>query len=917
MTLNPGKTNAGRALLWMRTRFEVKQVVLSPAFPVLMVWGVWTTLFGLITQRDPYGRPTYPTTLSLIPDIYEDFRVIPLVIAIYYAGELVWRERDRRMHEIIDASPMPNWGYVVPKTLAMALVLMSALLMTVIGAVIVQFSLGYTNVEPTQYVLWYVLPRTWDMLLMAALAVFVQALSPHKAVGWGIMVLFLGWYEGLNTIERHLLDYASTPYVPLSDMNGAGSFWKGAWTFRMYWGAFAVLLLLVAHLLWRRGTEIRLKPRLARARRALAGAPGWVAAAALLLFLGTGAFAYYNTDVLNEYQSPKGGDEDAAEFERRFRRYENLPQPSIVHVTLDIALEPEERRAVTTGQYHLRNATEQPITDIHVRLAADDLRLTQASIAGARPIFDDAKYNYRIFRLDRAMQPGEERTMTFKTLRWHRGFRSRRPATRLVENGTFLTEDEFMPVFGVNPGRYLQDPVVRRKHGLQGEVRPPKLDDHSPTASAKPDLGEWTTSDITISTSADQTPIAPGRKISDVIRGGRRIARFVSEAPIASTFSIQSARYAVRHRQHGKVDLAVYYHPSHAWNVDRMLDAMAASLDYCQTSFGPYPFDHLRIVEFPGYGYYAQAFAGTVAYSEILDFVSDFRDPRTLDHVTMATAHEVAHQWWGHQVMPAAVEGRSLIPETLAQYTAMMVMKKLYPGRDIARILFEERDRYLRARASAIEEPPLLRVTGQNFVRHRKGAVVMYLLQERLGEDAVNRVLRKLVERYRFRGAPYPRSTDLVEALRAAAKTDEEQKLITDLFERITLYDLKLAGPTAVRRSDGRWEVTVPVEAKKHYGDGKGGATETPLNERIEIGLFTAHPRNSDFETSQTITIERHAIRSGRQEVKLLTDRKPAFAAIDPSNMYMNWTSGDTILPIAESSRSAPRSQPPARRSGE
>ena len=59
--------------------------------------------------------------------------------------------------------------------------------------------------------------------------------------------------------------------MPLSDMNGAGSFWQGAWTFRIYWGAFAVLLLLAAHLLWRRGTEVRLRPRLASTRRRLAG----------------------------------------------------------------------------------------------------------------------------------------------------------------------------------------------------------------------------------------------------------------------------------------------------------------------------------------------------------------------------------------------------------------------------------------------------------------------------------------------------------------------------------------------------------------------------------------------------------------------------------------------------------------------
>ena len=338
---------ATRAVLWMRTKFEARQVVLSPAFAVLMVWGLFVTVFVLLTQRDPDGRPSYPTTLSLIPDVEGAFAVIPMIIAIYYAGELVWRERDRRTHEIIDASPIPNWAHVVPKTLAMGLVLLSTLLATVVAAVAFQLSLGYTELDLGKYLLWYVLPRTWDMLLLAALAVFVQAVSPHKAVGWAIMVVFLMWRQLNTAIDHNLLNYGGAPGMPLSDMNGAGSFWIGAWTFRVYWGAFAVLLLVAAHLLWRRGTEIRLRPRLARARRRLAGAPGWVAGAALLTFTATGAYAYHNTNVLNEYRSPLASDADAAEFERRFWRYHALPQPTIVDVTVDVALHPRERRAVT------------------------------------------------------------------------------------------------------------------------------------------------------------------------------------------------------------------------------------------------------------------------------------------------------------------------------------------------------------------------------------------------------------------------------------------------------------------------------------------------------------------------------------------------------------------------------------------
>lgn len=887
-----------RALLWMRTRFEVRQVVLSPAFVVLMAWGMYITLLVLTTQRDPDGRPTYPTTLSMIPEIAEGMGMVPLIVAVFYAGELVWRERDRRMHELVDASPMPSWVYVVSKTLAMGLVLMAILLAGVVASVGLQLSLGYTELELGKYLLWHVLPGTWDMLLLAALAVFVQALGPHKAVGWGVMVLFLVWQQLNTAIDHNLLLYGGTPYVPLSDMNGAGSFWAGAWTFRVYWGAFAVLLLVAAYLLWRRGTEVRLRPRLALARRRLAGAPGWVAGAALLTFTTTGAYGYYNTDVLNDYRTQGASEAHAAAYEKKYGKYADLPQPRIVDVTLDVALYPEERRAVTRGSYRLRNLTAQPIPDIHVRVLGDDLELTRATLPGARLISDDARYGYRIYRLDRPLQPGEERVMAFETRLRLRGFRNQPTFTRLVENGTFLTEAHLLPAIGLVRAGMLQDPDTRRRHGLPTAPGIAKLEDLAATANTTYGRG-WAKSDITVSTSADQVPLAPGNKVSDGVRGGRRVARFVSGVPVHPRFSVQSARYAERHRRHAGVDLAVYYHPGHPWNVDRMLHGLAAALDYYQTNFGPYPFNHARIVEFPGYLDFAQAFPGTIPYSEDVGFASDFNEPESIDYVTYLTAHELAHQYWAHQVVGADMEGRELLSETLAQYSAQMVMKRLRGEDYMRRYLQFELDRYLEGRGySAGEEPTLTRVAGQDHVTYRKGAMAMYLLQQRLGEDRVNRALRTLLERYRFAGAPFPRSLDLVAALRAEARTTEEQSLITDLFERVTLYHLQVTEPTAVRRADGRWDVIVPVEAKKFYADGKGAETETPLAERIEIGLFTAEPGRDAFDPSHVVLLERRPIRSGRQVLRFVTDRKPTHAGIDPYNFYIDRNSADNVLPV-------------------
>ncbi|HEX7154103.1 MAG TPA: ABC transporter permease [Thermoanaerobaculia bacterium] len=893
-----------RALLWLRMKFEFRQVVLSPAFPVLMLYGMYLTVFVLLTQRYPDYAPEYPTTLTLIPEIADAFRLALMIVAVYYAGEVVWRERDRRVHELIDAAPLPNWAYVVPKTMALALVLVSMLVCNVAASIVLQLSLNFTNIELGKYVLWYVLPQSFDMLLVAAVAILVQSLSPHKFIGWGVMVLLLIWRE-LNSMARwvnhHLLNFSETSSVPLSDLNGAAGFWKGAWTFRLYWGAFAILLLLAAHLLWRRGTEIRLKPRLALARRRLAGAPGLVAVAALLMFAATGAYAYYNTNILNEYRTSDEQEALAVDYEKRFAKYAGLPQPSLEELTLDIALDPEERRAITKGRYLLRNLTDQPVADLHLRLVEEGVELTSVTIEGARPILDGTPHKYWIYRLARPMQPGDALQLSFETQRWHRGFRNGGQATTIVDNGTFLTEDDLMPVLGMNFGAMIQDPEVRREHGLPELPGPPKLEDLSATTRVSFGNSWVRKADITLSTAADQTPLAPGKKMSDVTRDGRRTARFVSTAPIRPRFSVQSARYAEKHRRHAGVDFAVYYHPEHAWNVDRMLDAMVASLDYYQANFGPYQLDHFRVVEFPGYKSYAQAFAGTIPFSEAVGFIGDFTGKDTFDFITGMTAHEFAHQWWPYQMMGAEMEGYTFFVETLAQYSAQRVIKQFRGEDQVRRYMQHELDRYLQGRAWNPKEPPLARVLGQSHVAYRKGSMVMHLLTKRIGEDGVNRALRNMLARYRFKGAPYPRTLDMIAAFRAEAKTAEDQALITDLFERITLYDLKVTEPAAVRRADGKWDVTVPVEAKKWYVDpagGEGAEHETPLAERIEIGLFTEAPGRLAFDKSHVLMMERRPIRSGKQVLKFVSDKKPLFAGVDPYNYYIDRDAGDNVMGV-------------------
>lgn len=896
--------DAAMARLFARIRFEMAQIFKSPAFFVLMLIGLFNSGSALVFATQLYGTPARPLTFAAIQTLFGAFGIIPFIIAIYYAGELVWRDRDRKMHEIIDATSLPNWAYLVPKTLALVAVLFASYAIAIAAAILIQLARGVTDLQLGEYVMWLLLPSTADAVILAVLAILVQALSPNKYVGWGVMVIYVVSTITFANIgfDHPLYNYGATGNVRYSDMNGDNVGGATAWWLRLYWGSFALVLAVLAHLLWRRGTQVALMPRLKRLPARLASVPGLIAAVGVIGAAASGSYLYYNMNVLNEYRTQDMRETQLADYEKKYLRYEALKQPSVTDMKLDVALFPREKRMEASGSYAIVNDTGAPLRDLHVRFFDPQVKILAVDVPGARLAMDDAKNKYRIYRFDTPLAPGATTTMSFKSQRWQQGLRAQGDDTRMIANGTFLDNSEFTPLLGMNRAGLLQDRAKRRKQGLPAELRMAKLEDTAAQARNYIGDADWVNSDITVTTDADQTPIAPGKKLTDVTRNGRRTAHFVSTAPILAFFSVQSAHYAEKSADlGGGVRGTVFYDAKHAYNVDRMLAAMKLSLDYYRKNFGPYQFDYARIIEFPGYASFAQAFAGTIPYSEQIGFLADTRDPNAIDYVSYVTAHELGHQYWAHQIISADMQGGTVLVETMAQYSAMMVMKHRYGEDKMRRFLKYELDNYLRARGGEIiEELPLERVENQGYIHYRKGSLVMYLLQDRLGEDRVNAMLRELLARYRFKSQPYPRSLDLVDGMKGLARNDAERQLVSDLFERITVYDLKTKTASVKKLPDGRYETLLTIEAKKAYADGKGKERPSPFADTIDIGLFTAEPGIGAFNAKNVIMVERRPVHSGTQQIRLISAAKPTHAGVDPYNKYIDRNSDDNVAAVTQ-----------------
>jgi len=896
--------SAGRrdlSTLWALVRHDMAAALRHPGFLVLLFLGGLNSGGGLWFADEMSGTPTLPVTRVMIEALRGSFTVIPILIAIYYAGELVWQSRERRVHEILDATPAPDWAFALPKILAISLALVATLCASMLVAVAIQLLKGHVELELSHYLLWYVLPSSIDVTLIAILAVFVQTLAPSKQLGWLAMTLLIVGQIALASVglEHPLFLYGQSTPEPLSDMNGQGEFARHATWFRAYWSACALLLSVLAICLWRRGSHVSLSTRLRRLPARLAGLPGALSATALLSMGGLGGWILYNTNVLNEYRIAEDEADWAAQLERTVSGFESLPQPRIAEVELAVDLRPREGRAEVRGRYSVENRTGAPLAEVHLNNLIRDLEVRRLAVEGATLEREWPELNYRIYRFDTPLAPGARASIEFELLSERQGFRHRDPNTRLVENGTFLDNFQIAPTLGPNRGQYLSDRAERRKRDLPGERREPALEDESARSfnGLRRD-SDWVQADITITTDADQIAIAPGYLVSDESRDGRRTMRYRTDAPIQNFFSIQSARYAVERDRWRDVELAVYYHPPHGANVRTMLDAMKVSLELFSEIFSPFQFRQLRVLEFPAYSSFAQSFANTVPYSEAIGFIHHRTSPDQIDMVTYVTAHEVGHQWWGHQVVAADQQGGSMLIESLAEYAALRVMEQLYGPEQIRKFLKLELGTYLSSRGSErLEEMPLARVESQGYIHYQKGGLALYFLKEELGSEVVDRTLRRLIAQFAFQPAPYPNTTDFLRLLREEAGPEHEL-LIADLFERITLYDVKVTAARTRQASDGQWETTLEVEARKLYADGQGQETEAPLDEPFEAGLFSVEPGTEGFTRESVLAFERRPLHSGRQELVLRSAKRPEHAGIDPYNKRIDRDIDDNLRSV-------------------
>jgi len=906
-------TVTSRASSWEIYRSSVKihlvGIFKGAVFIVVLLAGLLNCVPTMVmSAREGYGNNTLPVTYWLLEMIAGTLYLFLIGLITFYAGVLIWKDRDAHMDEITDSLPAPEWISYAARFTALAAMVMLVQLLALVSAVIIQTSYGYHRYQLGLYLNQLFVRDLALFFFLGVLAFFIHALSPNKYVGYFAYVAFLivnlFVWTPLN-VSSNLVQFGGTPNVTYSDMFGDAPYITAWRWFAMYWILFCGLLAIATVMFWPRGKQGRWAERWRIAR--LRFSTPWPALALICLvsFAATGSWIFYNTKVLNTLIGPKDQLALQADYEKNYKQFDRLPQPRIGNVNkywVDIF--PETRNMTMRLQEELYNPYPQPLTEIHY--SVDRRYDTDIQIPGATLAKNDTRLSYRIYHFTPPLQPGESRTAVFTIKSKNRGFEDSVSNVEITQNGTFFN-NTVAPGIGYDTGRELTDPNDRRKYGL-GEQALMRPLERNCTDDCMDNYGrghaDFTDLETVISTSPDQIAIAPGSLVREWRENGRRYFDYKLDHPALHFVSFMSARYEVQREEWNGIKLEVYYDKNHPWNVPRMMKSLKKSLEYYTQNFGPYYHKEARIIEFPRVAQFAQAFAGTMPYSESIGFIANLNHPDDIDMVYYVVAHEMGHQWWAHQVIGADMQGATFLSESLAQYSALMVMEKEY-GRDMMRkFLKYEMDNYLRSRGrERHKEEPLLTVESeQGYVHYRKASVVLYYLREMIGEEAVNRALRKVIQRYAYNAPPYPTSYALVDALREETPP-HLQYLIKDLFEDITLFSNRTLDATAVKRPDGKYDVTINVETHKYKADAKGNETEVPMDDWIDIGAFAKPEKSRKY--GKTLYRDRVHIANSKSTYTFTTAELPDEAGVDPFLLLIDRIPDDNTKKVTLTSASA------------
>ena len=508
------------------TIFELKSVVKNPNFIIICAIGVINLVASLTSFTGQYGADQYPVTYDVIDTIRGSFYLFLIAIITFYSGVLVWKERDAKVNEIQDAAPVMTGSLFTSKVIAMIITIGLVLAGTIVVGMVAQLCFGYFRLQPDVYIKSLLVIDLLSFAYLVIVAVFFHYVINNRYIAYFAFITFVilnTFIWNVLEVSTNMVDYGNTPSVTYSDMNGFGPFTVAVVWFNTYWSLFALLLCFIAFAFYVRGRETAFMARLRGAGGRLRQDIAWIILVGVV-FIACSGFVYYNTKVLNTYDSSKERELQSVDYEKKYKMLEGVPQPRWYKLDYKIDLYPYDRDMSVEVHGWVRNISTTPVSTIYFNLPdiADSIQLV---VPGGTAKLNDKRLKFRAVQLSRPMRPGDSLQLVVKFKTETKGFENEVSFTEITQNGTFFNSGHILPSMGYDANREMADKNKRKEYKLTKRRRMPVLNEADSMSRRNNYVihdADWVTVNTVFSTAKDQIAVAPGRLVKDWLEGDRR-----------------------------------------------------------------------------------------------------------------------------------------------------------------------------------------------------------------------------------------------------------------------------------------------------------------------------------------------------------------------------------------------------------
>ncbi len=884
-------TQLGQMIVWeLRDIWRTPGVRIMFAFAALTLW--WSAASAVTHQF------SLPSTDLLVHNAGFYFDKILVLVAIWGAANLMWREQSVGVSELFDVQPTSDGARFLSKTIALVAIVLAFWLVSIGVGLLYQAVHGYYHFELGLYFTDSFIFKAPYYLWLAVLALAMQAVIGRRYIAIGVVLLIYVSETLLDALGWHhpMFRYGRVSFFWYSLMDGYGHFWKAHCWFLLYWTLGATSVWSLGLICFRRGREQRrIAPSRGQATLLLFSVVG---------FLVAGAHIWRESTVRAQWP-PMDSNQQMAQVEKAFAStWRNEPQPRIVALKGELDLYPSERRFRFSGEQTLKNFSDEPIQRLLI-LGEPGLVIEELDLGvNAKLVAQHEELNAYELELADPIKPGERHVLKFvSSCAPPAGFAVHAPnddipevaAIEVVGNGTSLLNLQLMPAIGYSDRVEHKPAWKRRKLGLETDWRQPSADDVS--RPHETDHLAWVEKiDMSIRTDPDQSAWHAGKLLREWTEpDGRRGYQYLLDWPTRGWSVILSGRYREQRFQcDGLPDVIMVHDPEHDHVIIEFATAIHDAMAHFAARYGPPPFESFPMVEqslhFNGMG----VRSGIGFSSEILGWKSDLKVSRGEDLAKMS-AHMMGMAWFNDQLIPANTPGAKTIHAGLPYWTAALYLhQRRGPSLDRG-LRWQEMMELFRGRSALTdEENPFTEEIKDSTVLRRKGGILMTYLASLIGPQELERIIGEFLTQWKYRDAPYPTAQDFLAHLRSRLP-EEYHPQLSDIFEHITTWQLGVVDAEAEPTSDNRWKLTATIEAKKFRTTGWGERSEVALETPITIASF----RGRNFSKEDLIHSElKTDIPDGRSEITLILDERPTRFGIDPYLLLPDRNPHDNVRPV-------------------